>query len=100
MSRPINPDMKHEATRALRRMILSCCADLYPRPTMLSTLRWLCAEHITDDDELEREIHYLSGHGWLRTAEIKVIGRVDTKIDLTSQGYDVAKGIDPKEPIL
>lgn len=92
--------MKNERLRAIRGAILRACLELYPRPTMLSMLDWFCQTIGSDRDEIATELAYFEGRGWIRTAEITIIGRKDTKIDLTPDGVDTARGIDPKEPIL
>lgn len=94
------PDMKNEAARALRGSILRACLQMYPRPTMFSTLRWITDTFGADDEDIEKEIAYLEGRQWLKTRPIEIIGRKDTRVELTSDGVDVARGIDPKAPII
>ncbi|MCC6546223.1 hypothetical protein IT570_03555 [Candidatus Sumerlaeota bacterium] len=92
--------MKTEMIRALRGALLRACMELYPGPAMLSTLRWIGETFGSTLSEIEVQLAYFEGHGWIRIVNVELIGVPDKQITLTPAGVDVATGIDPEKPIL
>lgn len=87
-------------TQAIRGAILAAALELHPRPILRSTIWFVVQELGITERELDSEIEYFRLRRWIETKNINVIGRNHLAINLTADGYDVAKGIDPNNPIL
>ncbi|HLP69904.1 MAG TPA: hypothetical protein VK181_20515 [Rhizobium sp.] len=92
--------MEIETTRLLRGAMLVAIYQQFPKPSFQSMLNWLVKDFGLKQREFEQEIAYLRIRGWITTDEVRIIGRDDVRIELTAKGVDVARGIDPENPVL
>lgn len=86
--------------KLIRGAILAAMLELYPKPTLGATVRHVVQDLGISDDDLYKELAYFKIRGWISSRPTRLLGRVETIYELTAAGYDLAKGIDPNEPLL
>jgi DNA-binding MarR family transcriptional regulator len=86
--------------RMVRGAILVALAQAYPGPGFRHFLNYLVSDFGLTVETFDAQLKYLESRGWITTKPVRLVGRNDLRIDLTPDGYDVANGIDPQEPIL
>ncbi|MBI1291862.1 hypothetical protein GC173_11555 [bacterium] len=79
--------------------MLVALANLYPQPAFRRTLLWLIDDFVISPETFEAQLAYMVQRGWIETRTVQIIGRSDLRIVLTADGYDIAQGIDPENPV-